>query len=181
VKSVIRRSGRGLTLVEFLIAVVILFTLASISIPGFKVLLRRAQLDAAVRQLTSDLREAQSRATLTGWQYRLLGFDMDSGDEFKNQYRLYGRSSGAVAWPADTAGVFQSATQMAGEWKNVNTLYPGVRLDTSDSTTRFWVIFDSRGAAFQTNSFPVQITHQTGETTCLSVTAAGSVRPVGCP
>jgi Tfp pilus assembly protein FimT len=170
-----------MTLIELVMGVVILFVLFSISIPGFNVLLRKAQLDAAVRQLTSDLREAQSRATLTGWQYRLIGFDFDSGGLFNNQYRLTGRSSASVAWPADTAGAFRSATQMAGDWINVNTLYRGVRLDTSDSTTRFWVIFDSRGAAFQTNSFPVQITHQSGEKTCLSVTAAGSVRPVGCP
>jgi Tfp pilus assembly protein FimT len=174
-------SRPGLTLVELAMATMVLIVLLGIAIPAFYSMLQRSQLDAAVRQVTSDVREARSRATLAGWQYRLLGFDNDSASPYKNQYRLLGRSSTAVAWPADTVAAFTSATQMAGTWIDVNELYPGVRLDTSDATNRFYVSFNSQGGAFETNSFPLEVGHQSGQRQCLGITAAGSTRIVTCP
>jgi type II secretory pathway pseudopilin PulG len=170
-----------LTLVEILVAIMVLTFLLALAIPAFYSMLRRSQLDAAARQLVSDLREAQSKATLTGWQYRLVGFDINNTGTFKNQYRLVGRSSSAVAWPADTSPTFTSATQMANPWINVNTVYPGVRLDTSDATDRFFVSFDARGAAFEINSFPLQVLHESGAKQCVGVTTAGNIRTQGCP
>jgi len=187
VKSAIRHSKRGLTLVELVIAMMVMVILLAVAIPAFMALLQRSQLDAAVRQVMSDVREAQSRATLTGWQYRLIGFDIDSGDTHKNQYRVVGRSSSAVAWPIETVAAFNSptpppgATQMAGNWVDVNRMFPDVKLDTSDATTRFWVSYDSRGVAFEMNSFPLNLSHKSGQKQCLGVTAAGSIRVVTCP
>ncbi len=180
-KSVMRQSRAGLTLVELAMATLVLIVLLGIAIPAFYSMLQRSQLDAAVRQVTSDVREARSRATLAGWQFRLVGFENDSGSPFKNQYRLVGRSTTAVAWPADTVATFTSATQMAGDWIDVNRLYPRVKLDTSDAANRFWVSFNAQGAAFEVNSFPLQVGHQSGQKQCLSVTGAGSIRTVGCP
>jgi len=181
VKSVMRQSRPGLTLIEIAMATLVLIVLLGIAIPAFYSMLQRSQLDAAVRQVTSDVREARSRATLGGWQFRLIGFEKDSGSPFKNQYRLVGRSSTAVAWPGDTVATFTSGTQMAGDWIDVNRLYPGVTLDTSDATNRFYVSFNSQGGAFETNSFPLEVAHKTGQKQCLSVTGAGSIRMVGCP
>jgi len=186
VKSAMRESKRGLTLVELVIAMMVCVILLAVAIPAFQTMLQRSQLDAAVRQVMSDVREAQSRATLTSWQYRLIGFENDSGSPYKNQYRVIGRSSSAVGWPVETVATFSSATQMAGNWINVNTMFPDVKLDTSDATTRFWVSYDSRGAAFEINSFPLNLSHKSGQKQCLGVTAAGSIRMVkigtaGCP
>lgn len=181
VKSAMRQSRPGLTLVEIVMGLVVMMVFVAIAIPGFLAVLQRSQLDGAVRQVMSDVRAAQSRATLTAWQYRLVGYDIDSASPFRNQYRLIGRSSGAVAWPVDTVDSFTSGTQMAGEWTNVNTRYPGVRLDTSDGTNRFYVSFDPRGVAFEINSFPLNVGHESGQKTCLGVTAAGSIRIEGCP
>ena len=192
VKSAMRQSKRGMTLVELVIAMMVLVILSAIAIPAFQALLQRSQLDAAVRQIMSDVREVQSRATLTSWQYQLVGYENDSGSPYKNQYRVIGRSSSAVAWPVDTVATFNfptpaaGATQMAGNWVDVNKLYPDVKLDTADATTRFWVSYDSRGAAFQINSFPLNLSHKSGQKQCLGVTAAGSIRmvkigSVGCP
>ena len=192
VKSAMRESKRGLTLVELAIAMMVIVILLAVAIPAFQALLQRSQLDAAVRQIMSDVREVQSRATLTAWQYQLVGYENDSGSPFRNQYRVIGRSSSAVAWPVDTVAAFNfptlppGATQMAGNWVNVNTMFPDVKLDTADATNRFWVSYDSRGVAFQINSFPLNISHKSGQKRCLGVTAAGSIRMVnigtaGCP
>lgn len=186
VKSAMRQSKRGLTLVELVITMMVLVILSAIAIPAFQGVLQRSQLDAAVRQIMSDVREAQSRATLTAWQYQLVGYDNDSGSLYKNQYRVIGRSSSAVAWPVDTVNTFTSATQMAGNWTNVNTMFPDVKLDTADATAKFYVSYDSRGVAFQITSFPLNVGHTSGQKQCLGVTAAGSIRMVkigtaGCP
>jgi prepilin-type N-terminal cleavage/methylation domain-containing protein len=176
-----RQSKPGLTLVEIVMAAMILAIFIAIAIPAFQAMLQRSQLDAAVRQIMSDAREAQSRASLTGWQFRLVGFDKDSSNAFKNQYRLLGRSSAAVAWPADSSPNISTATQLAAQWVNVNSVYPGVKLDTSDATNRFYVTFNAQGAAFEINSFPLEVSHTNGEKKCVGATAAGSMRIVGCP
>jgi len=177
-----RKSKRGLTLIEIVIGMLVMVLLMAIAIPAFNSMLKRSQLDAAARQLMSDAREAQSRAALTSWQYRVIGFDINSTSAFKNQYRLVGRSSSAVAWPVETSPNFTSATQMAAQWVNLNKLYPNIRVDTTDATNRYWVSFDARGVAIEINSFPVQFSQQqTGAKQCLGVTTAGSLRMVTCP
>jgi prepilin-type N-terminal cleavage/methylation domain-containing protein len=172
------RSERGYTLVEILVATVMLAIIAGIAIPSFLAFTQRSKLDAAVRQIVEDVREARSRASLRGWQYRIYGFNYGAASAYKNQYRLMGRSSSAVAWPAETANPFQTATQMAGVWTNMNTTYPGVRINPADGTLHFWVAFDARGVAIDVDdSFrPLQVTHQTGGTMSVSVTTAGGVR-----
>jgi prepilin-type N-terminal cleavage/methylation domain-containing protein len=172
------RSGRGYTLVEVLIAVVMMAIIAGLTIPSFLGFMQRSRLDAAVGQIVEHVREARSRATMTGWQYKVLGFNYGGGNALKNQYRLMARSSPAVAWPGDTVAPFQSATQMAGVWVNFNNTYPGVRVNPQDTSPRFWVAFDARGVAFDIDpSFqPLQVTYQTGGTKTVTVTTAGSVR-----
>ena len=196
VKSAMRQSKRGLTLVELVIAMMVMVILLAVAIPAFQTLLQRSQLDAAVRQVMSDMRDAQSRATLTGWQYCLIGLDKDSGNTYQNQYRLIGKSPTSANWPGgaptcgatafDTVATFSSATQMAGPWVNVNTMFPDVKLDTSDATAKFYVSYDSRGVAFEIISMPLNLSHKSGQKQCLGVTAAGSIRMVnqgtaGCP
>jgi Tfp pilus assembly protein FimT len=145
--------------------VVMLAIVSGLAIPSFLAYTQRSKLDSAVRQIVEDVLQARSRATLEGWQYRIYGFNYAAASAFKNQYRLMGRSSAAVAWPAETAAPFQTATQMAGVWTNMNTPH-------------FWVAFDARGVAIDVDdSFnPLQVTHQTGGTKSVSVTITGSIR-----
>lgn len=187
-KSAMRQSKPGLTLVEIVMGMVILAVLAAIAIPAFFTMLQRSQLDAGVRQLVSDVRDAQSRATLTGWQVRLIGFNYSSTDAKKNQYRLVARSSSAVAWPATTVapfGTVGTGTQMAGNWLDVNKQYPGLRFNPASASPNFYVSFDSRGVAFEWNAgigacaLPpcwMDLVHESGPKKQLSVTTAGSVR-----
>ncbi len=172
------RTGRGYTLVEILIAMVTLAILSGLSIPGFTGFVQRSRLDGATREIVNDVREARAKATMTGWQYRILGYNYGGGNSLKNQYRLMGRSSGAVAWPSDTAAPFESATQMAGVWKNIGTLYPGVTINPEDTTPRFWVSLNAQGQAFEVDdSFnPLRVTHQSAGTRSLTLAFVGSIR-----
>jgi len=172
------RCGRGYTLVEILVGVVMLGIIAGVSLPSFVGFMERSRLDAAVRQLAEDVREARSRATTKGWEYRIFGYNSTGTSPFRNQYRLMGRSSAAIAWPADTATSFESATQLAGVWINFNTAFPGVRVNPEDGSPRFWVAFNARGIAYDMDaSFdPLRVTSQAGQTMSLSVTTAGSIR-----
>ncbi len=188
VKFTIRQSKPGLTLIEIVMGVSILVVLMAIAIPAFYTMLKRSQLDAGVRQIMSDVREAQSKATLTGWQVRLIGFNYSSTDAKKNQYRLVARRSSADAWPAATVDPFGSigtGNLMAGTWINVNRQYPGVRFNPASASPNFYVSFDSRGVAFEWNAgigacgVPpcwMDIVHESGAKKQLSVTTAGSVR-----
>jgi len=173
-----RQQAAGLTLVETVLVVTIMGLLTVIGLPFFTGTIQAQRLDGATRQIASDIREAQARASLTGWQYRVVGYNQSSGDSHRNQYRLMGRSSAAIAWPADTVGAFQSTTQMAGEWVDVTGLYPGVQINPSSASARFWVAFDSRGVAFdiEASCNPMLLTGQSGTSKSLRVTTAGSVR-----
>jgi prepilin-type N-terminal cleavage/methylation domain-containing protein len=172
------RTERGYTLVEVLVGVALLAIVAGLAIPSFLAYTQRSKLDAAVRQLVEDVRQARSKAVLRGWEYRIYGFNSGSSSVYKNKYRLMGRSSTAVAWPADSAASFESATAMVSEWVNIGTVYPGVRFNPTDGTDHFWVAFNDRGVAYDIDdSFkPLNVTHPTGGTKTVTVTSAGSVR-----
>jgi hypothetical protein len=89
-----------------------------------------------------------------------------------------GRSSSGVAWPVDTVEAFQGATQMAGSWVDVTTLYPGVTINPSTASAQFWVAFDSRGVAIDiaASCNPMLLSGEDGRSKSIRVTTAGSVR-----
>lgn len=57
-----RRLGRGLTLVELAIALVLVVTLAVLALPSFSDLMQRQRLRAAAETLAADMAEARLRA-----------------------------------------------------------------------------------------------------------------------
>jgi Tfp pilus assembly protein FimT len=168
--------GRGgYTLVELVVVVGILIVLTGIGVPFFTAMMQNSRLDAATRQIADDIREARSKATQSGWDHKIVGFNVGGSSTYKNQYRLLGRKTG-VAWPADTGPNLQTSTQMAGPWTNFNQLYQGVSLNPSVSTQSFYVSFNSRGAVFESMSFPLTITGQSGGSRQVTVTSIGGVR-----
>lgn len=176
-----QRGGKGYTLIELVVVVGIIIVMTIAAMPFFTAMMRNSQLDAGARQLAGDVREARSLATQTGWQYKIVGFNVGGGQTKKNQYHLLGRSSAGVAWPADTADPFQNATKMAGPWINFNQLYPNVSLNPSVSNPSFYVSFNSQGVAFEWNPTAgswMTITPSSGSSTSrqLTITAAGGVR-----
>lgn len=176
-----REIGRGgFNLAELVIVVGILIVLTAIGLPFFSIMMQNSRLDAATRQIADDIRQARSKATLTGWNYQIVGFNAGGGSTYMNQYRLLGRISGA-AWPANTGPTFNSptpptgATQMAGPWINFNQLYQGVSLNPSVATQSFYVSFQSNGAAYESMGFPLTITLQSGGSHQVTVSLIGGV------
>ena len=168
---------KGFSLVESMLVVAVGAVLLGLAVPSFRGLIQYSRRNGAAEQIAGDLRKARSRAITTGWQYRLYGFNSGEDSPFKNQYRLLARRSSAVGWPDATADPMQSATQMAGAWIDIQSLYPSVSLNADDATADFWVDFDSRGVRFNVDpSFdPLVVTDQLGHETSVTVSAVGSV------
>lgn len=167
----------GFTLVELVVVVGIIVVMMAVGLPYFSSMIKGSRLDGASRQLVGDVREARSRATLTGWQYKIFGFKYGGGGANPNQYRIVGRSSTSVAWPSDTAQSFQSSTQMAGAWIDFTHEYPGVQLNASSGYASFYVSFNPLGVAFEINNFsPLQITSDSGGSKSVTITPAGGVK-----
>jgi hypothetical protein len=159
-----------------MIAISIATILAGALVPNILGLMRTYRRDGVVEQIVGDVRKARSKAIMTGWQYRVLGFNAGSSSTYKNQYRIMARSSSGVGWPADTVAPMQSSTQMAGGWVNISKLYPGVSLNPNDSTPHFSVAFDSRGVRIEldTSFDPLVVVSQTGSVKSVRVSAVGS-------
>jgi type IV fimbrial biogenesis protein FimT len=172
---------RGFSIIELMLAMCIVLTLVSITVPSISTLMRNYRRDAATQQIVGDVRKARSQAILTGWQYRVVGYNNGASSAFKNQYRLLARRSSAVSWPSTTAAAFSSSTQRAEAWTNLPSLYSGVRLNPSDATADFYVTFDSRGVRIETDSFgPLVVstgtTASTTTTKSVVVSAIGGIR-----
>jgi prepilin-type N-terminal cleavage/methylation domain-containing protein len=164
---------RGFTIVEFMVALVIVALLAAIAVPGFSAVLQRSRLDAATRQIVSDFRESRSRAISTGWEYRVVGWDADDSGSSANRYRVFARRPPA-AWPADDVAPFENGTQLAGQWVNIASRFPGVEMHADSS--RFFVTIDSRGRASGTSFNSLELVGHDGVTNSVTVSAVGSVR-----
>lgn len=150
-----RLGNEGVSLIELVAAVAVLALLVGVAAPSFLTMMGRSQVDAASRQLLSDVRLARSMAIgQVGWEYKVLGFNANAPSPFANQYRILGRGPGQP-WPADTVAPFpQNATQMAGPWVNMNAEYSGAMINPADGTSRFWVTFNARGVRIDIdNSF----------------------------
>jgi prepilin-type N-terminal cleavage/methylation domain-containing protein len=172
------KNRRGFSLVEALVAISIGAIMLAGVMPGFLNLTRMYRRDAAIDQVTGDVRKARAQAISTGWQYRVMGFNegWSSTSIYKNQYRIMGRRSTGDGWPADTVAPMQSATQYASPWINIGKIYPGVRLNPTDTSQHFSVAFDSRGVRIEldTSFDPLVIVPQTGTAKSVRVSAVGS-------
>lgn len=175
-----RLGNKGVSLVELVAAVAVLALLAGVAMPTFLTMVRRSQVDAATRQILSDVNRARSVAITTGWEYKFFGYNANAPSPFANQYRFLARSTAAVGWPADTAAPFTNATQIAGPWVNLNNEYPGALINPGDigGQARFWVAFNARGVRIELdNSFnPMVVTDGGGAVTnTLNVSLPGIV------
>ena len=158
----------------------VLGLLVGVAMPSFQTMVRRSQVDAATRHILSDTNRARSLAITTGWEYKFFGYNADAPNPFANQYRFLARSTAAVGWPAEAAAPFQNATQIAGQWVNMNNEYPGARINPGDTggQARFWVAFNARGVRIELdNSYnPMVVTDDGGVVTnTLNVSLPGIV------
>lgn len=98
----IKDNEKGFTLMEALIAIVILLVVTALSIPTYLQWHQNARYKGAARDIASILREARARAISTNRQHRVQ-FDMDNAGGLDNaiqEYRMTqgNRSSGSTNW-----------------------------------------------------------------------------------
>ena len=72
-------SKNGFSVIELLVAIALGAIVITIAVPGFTETVRRTRHGSAVRRVVSDLREARSEAIATGWEYRVVGYDIGDG------------------------------------------------------------------------------------------------------
>ncbi len=74
-KHILIKNEKAFTLVEMIVAIVVLGILVGIAIPVFSTFIASKSLDAAIRQVASDIREAQARAMAEDIYYYGVYFD----------------------------------------------------------------------------------------------------------
>jgi Tfp pilus assembly protein FimT len=156
---------------EAMCAVAVAALLVTLFASVFTGTLERSRVDAAVRELATEMREARSQAITRGWEFRIVGYRDGAADGPENQYRALGRQSSAVDWPAEDTDAFESETQMAGSWTDLASKYPGVAV--AAGSERFELTFDSRGTAAGGGALSV---NGHGSTKTLTVSVSGSVK-----
>ena len=172
-----KKGNRGFSIIELMVVVGIALIMVTVAVPAVTTMMRSYRRDGAVQHLVGDLRRARTEAIMTGWQFRIFGYNTVSTSPYKNQYRIMGRSSTAAGWPDDTAAPFQSSTQVARDWVNIPRIYQGITLNPGDATSDFYVAFDSRGVRIELDSFaPLVVSGQTGSTKSVTVSTVGSAR-----
>jgi prepilin-type N-terminal cleavage/methylation domain-containing protein len=166
---------RGFTLPELALALALVGIVLAVTLPAFMEVLDRTRLDGAIRQMVSDLQEARSEAVATGWEYRVVGYRNISTNDRANQYRVIARRTAGVSWPADTAGVLENDTQMAGAWVDVPAFHSGITISASQD--RFEVTFDSRGTSSDaaTEFNPLELVGKNGASKSVSVSVVGGI------
>jgi Tfp pilus assembly protein FimT len=170
---------RGFSMTEVIMIMALLGMILMVAIPGFAAVMERSRLNAALRTVMNDVREARVEATTSGWQYQIVGY-ASGNDGRANQYRMLGRRSTAVAWPDEDSPAFTSDTQLAGPWVDMGYLFTGVHLEPNNAADdpRFELTFDARGAATMSNeSFaPFQLRNEHETVIAFRVSAAGGIR-----
>ena len=185
-----RRGRRGVTLIEMLVVVAVLAIIVAVGLPNVMSALQRARSRGAADLISTAMRDARSRAIATGWQFRVFGFNAASGT-LPNQFRIEGRSSPALAWPASNVpGPLSSSTRSADPWFVMAKEYPGVRLNAGDAGAcpdplgggaySFCIAYTSQGlmtTSYQGAGGGLQVTGIQGNVAkTVTATLAGAVR-----
>jgi type II secretory pathway pseudopilin PulG len=177
--------NRGFTAIDLLTAVTIAAILIGAAVPTFSATIQRSRLDAATRQVVSEIRKAQSlavtRSGVFGFHWggdpNIIGFS-------NSQYRIELDPTGACAWPAAGASMADPNPDVITDWLDLSGPFPGVRINSvrdNNNVILGGVIFDTIGSSVNTCTavaFPLTVTlmDNSGGTRTIEVRSAGSVR-----
>lgn len=171
-----KQEPTGMTLVEFAITIVILGILSTVAIPGLLGGIHRTGVDGASRQLTEDIRLAQSSAITRGTQTRLIVFDQsgsvpDPGnlnDPTKaNKYRIELRIGPTALWPSLNDNPSTNPNVLT-VWQDLGNLYRGVSVTTGSA-----LLFNSQGFLVNSSAPVNTILQGPGGSKTVQTTAIG--------
>lgn len=181
-----RLGSNGFTMVELLVAIVIAGILVGAAMPSFLGLIQGSRLNAATRQVVSEIRAVQSLAvTRSG----VFGFHWggDPGPpaagRLNSEYRIERDPTEACGWPAPTDTMATNANVIT-EWRDLSVEYPGITITAvqdNGANTIGGPMFSAEGESVNTCgavSFPLTITigDGSGATRIIQVRSAGSAR-----
>lgn len=138
--------NKGITAIDLLGAVTLVAILVGAAAPVLMTSVESARFNAVVGQVVGHMRLARSKAVTSRWEYRIRGRDRRGGVN-ANRYRMEGRRTSGIAWPAEGDPPQQTADQYVGPWIELDASYPGIQLDNSATGTAppFYAGFDSSG------------------------------------
>ncbi|MFQ5847192.1 MAG: Tfp pilus assembly protein FimT/FimU [Candidatus Methylomirabilales bacterium] len=180
-----RIGTRGFTAIDLLTAVTIAAILIGAAMPVLLGAIQRSRLDAAARQLVSEIRKAQSLAVTRSGVFGFhWGGDPNITGLLNSQYRIERDATGGCAWPAASASMADPNPDVITDWFDLSGPFPGVTITSVRDSTNIMVggvIFDSIGASVNTCAavtFPLTMTlmDDAGATRTIEVRSAGSVR-----
>jgi len=181
----IRRLGSGgFTLVELLTAVVIAVILIAAAMPVLLGAVQGSRLEAATRQIVSEIRKVQSLAVTRRGVFGFhWGGDPTVAGLSASQYRIERDATGTCAWPPASASTADPNPDVITDWFDLSGPFPGVTITAvkdNNNVVVGGVIFDSIGASVNTctaATFPLTMTlaDTSGRTRIIEIRSAGGV------
>ncbi|MFQ5524490.1 MAG: Tfp pilus assembly protein FimT/FimU [Acidimicrobiia bacterium] len=174
----------GFTAIELLIALVIASILVGAAMPALLAATQRSRLDAATREVVSEIRKVQSLAVTRSGVFGFhWGGDPNITGLANSQYRLERDGIAGCDWPAPTDTAATNADVITN-WADLAGPFPGVTITAvrdKNSVLLGGASFDGLGASLNpctAAAFPLTITlvDTAGTTRTIEVRSAGSVR-----
>ncbi len=181
----------GFTAFELLVVVTVTAILAAVGMPLFLGTIETYRLNAATRQVATEIRRVQSLAVSRG---AVIGFhwggnpDLPDPGRLNSEYRIERDATGACDYPSPTDTT--ANPDVITNWTDLTRDYRGTEISAvqdTNGTVLGGVMFNARGVSVNTCTnpvaFPVTVTvgDTTGATRTIEIRSAGSLRICPCP
>lgn len=179
-----RLGDQGFTVVELLSALIVAAILIGAATPSFLGLIRGSRLNAATRQVISEIRAVQSMAVTRG---DIFGFHWGADPMVgmaPSMYRIESNQTGNCAdWPLPGDTMATNA-DVIRDWRDLSIEYPGITITAvqdNGGNPLGGLMFNPQGASVNTCTavgFPVTviIADGSGDTRTIQIRSAGSAR-----
>jgi prepilin-type N-terminal cleavage/methylation domain-containing protein len=154
---------KGFTLVELLVAIVIVGVLTGLALPNLTKWTQGTKVKKVARQIVTDMQFAKMRAISESVQYRVY-FDTTNKQHYIQKGNL---SSGSTGWT--TVGTVRNLTDAANPYYAKGVTFT----DTFTTSCTDCVIFSPTGEATPSGSVTCSAS---GNTRVVNVTSSGRIR-----